>query len=89
MNFHLKKVGEKLAKTGFEPARAEWHSLGDTELNNQPSDHLDSSILVALCFDKDIFAYNSVTKMKLRKVITESFFVFFFLLYLLVFEFCP
>ena len=32
---------------------------------------------MALCFDKDIFAYNSVTKVKLKKVISESFNFFF------------
>ena len=42
---------------------------------------------MVLCFDKDIFAYNLTTKVKLKKVISESF--SFFLLYLLVFEFCP
>ena len=39
MNLQKKKVGKKkkkkLPQTGFEPARAVLHSLGDTELNHQ------------------------------------------------------
>ena len=60
-----KKKKKKLAQMGFEPGCADWHSLGDTELNQQTIWTVAS--LWLLCFDKDIFAYNPITKVKLKK----------------------
>jgi hypothetical protein len=45
---------------------------------------LSVATLWLLCFDKDIFAYNSTMKVKLK--ILESVNFNFFMLYLLVFE---
>ena len=80
-----KSLEKKLAQTGFEPVHATWHSLEDTELNHQTI--WTVAQLWLLCFDKDIFANNSVTKLKLKNL--EVLRSNYFLLYLLVFEFCP
>ena len=49
--------------------------------------HLDNSMAVATCFDKDIFAHKSTMKVKLKILERANF--YFFVLYLLVFELCP
>ena len=46
--------GEKMPQMGFEPAHADWHSLGDTELSHQTT--WIEVLLWLLCFDMDIFA---------------------------------
>ena len=53
-----------MAQLGFEPARAVWHSLGDMELNHQTI--WTVAHFLCVCFDKDIFAYNSIIKVKLK-----------------------
>ena len=60
-----KKTNKKnLPQTEFEPVHAVLHSLGDTELNYQTI--WTVAYLWLLYFDKDIFAYNSILKVKLK-----------------------
>ena len=50
-----------VALAGFELSARIWQCLGDSELNHQRI-----AYLWLLCFDKDIFAYNLTTKVKLK-----------------------
>ena len=59
-----------------------WQRLGDTELNHQTIWTI--AYLWLLCFDKDIFAYNSTTKVKLKILVRVNHLCS----YLLVFESC-
>ena len=75
-----------MAQTGFKPVHAVLYSLGDTELNHHTIWTV-AYIVVAFCvFDKDIFAYNSIMKMKMK--ILEGVNLSSFMLHLLIFEFC-
>ena len=47
-----------MPQSGFEPLHADWHSLGGTELNHETIWKV--AWLWLLCFDKDIFANNSI-----------------------------
>ena len=84
-----KKVGEKkrkLAQTGLEHARAgctAWDR--DTELNHKTI--WTAAQLWLLCFDKDIFAYNSIMKVKLKILECVNLDLSFFMLYLLFYNF--
>ena len=72
-----------MPQAGFEPAHADWHSLGDSQLNHQTI--WTVAQLWLLCFDMDIFANNSI-RTEIEK--SGSFKIYrYFLLYLLVFEF--